>query len=416
MAVRSLTREQLHALVWRSPMLEVARGLSVSSSYLKRVCDRMQVPCPPRGYWSRRRHGYNDPPEPLPPPAPGCQLSWEPSVGATNFTPIPPVPNPSPRKLTAARKRARGRHALVAEATEGFSSASLSREGFLKPTSRRLLDLYVGPDALPRALRTMNFLLKTLEDHGLSVRMAKPSWQLEHSAPNYRNMKKHERPRRDCWHPVRPTVAATGTLYYGVQMFELAEERELVFTGGSYKVEATLSATERRRVTDDAPRTKRYVPTGRLAFRAYSPYPGVEWEQVWTESGAALDLSNEAEGIAKRLNTYATRLAKSVRGGMSDGEWKREARAIEALRGERNARDAYHRSGAELRAAVARWGEPQLAAEFLKEVETGIQERPAKERAKLRKKLDVAKEMLSEVGTGEDAMAAFLAWKEPDAG
>lgn len=45
-----LSREDLYALVWAEPMLKVAARFDVSSSYMARVCTRMNVPRPERGY------------------------------------------------------------------------------------------------------------------------------------------------------------------------------------------------------------------------------------------------------------------------------------------------------------------------------------------------------------------------------
>ncbi len=49
----SLTREELHRLVWSTPMIKVAIELGVSGSYLARVCTALGVPRPERGYWAK---------------------------------------------------------------------------------------------------------------------------------------------------------------------------------------------------------------------------------------------------------------------------------------------------------------------------------------------------------------------------
>ncbi|MCK9365133.1 MAG: hypothetical protein M0P74_16215 [Syntrophales bacterium] len=49
-----LTREAMHSLVWKEPMLKVAARYGVSSSYLARICKLMNVPRPGRGYWAMR--------------------------------------------------------------------------------------------------------------------------------------------------------------------------------------------------------------------------------------------------------------------------------------------------------------------------------------------------------------------------
>jgi hypothetical protein len=45
-----LSREELFALVWEKPAREVAKELGVSDVAIGKLCARLQVPKPPRGY------------------------------------------------------------------------------------------------------------------------------------------------------------------------------------------------------------------------------------------------------------------------------------------------------------------------------------------------------------------------------
>ena len=53
----NLSREEIFALVWERPATEVARELGVSDVALGKLCRRLQVPKPPRGYWARVASG-----------------------------------------------------------------------------------------------------------------------------------------------------------------------------------------------------------------------------------------------------------------------------------------------------------------------------------------------------------------------
>ena len=48
-----LSREELFALVWEKPTGEVAKDLGVSDTAIAKLCERLQVPKPPCGYWAR---------------------------------------------------------------------------------------------------------------------------------------------------------------------------------------------------------------------------------------------------------------------------------------------------------------------------------------------------------------------------
>jgi hypothetical protein len=60
----SPSREELFALVWERPAKEVARELGISDVALGKMCRKLQVPKPPRGYWAKIAAGR----KPMQPP------------------------------------------------------------------------------------------------------------------------------------------------------------------------------------------------------------------------------------------------------------------------------------------------------------------------------------------------------------
>jgi len=73
-----VTRETLYQEVWAEPMTTVAKRYDVSSSFLVRVCERLNVPRPPRGHWQRLAVGKAVERDALPDPQPGQELEWDP--------------------------------------------------------------------------------------------------------------------------------------------------------------------------------------------------------------------------------------------------------------------------------------------------------------------------------------------------
>lgn len=63
---RAPSREELFALVWEHPATEVACELGISDVALGKLCQRLQVPKPPRGYWARVASGKTPRKPPLP--------------------------------------------------------------------------------------------------------------------------------------------------------------------------------------------------------------------------------------------------------------------------------------------------------------------------------------------------------------
>lgn len=53
-----LYRESLYKDVWETPILKLARKYCMSDVGLAKICQRMKIPLPPRGYWAKRAHGH----------------------------------------------------------------------------------------------------------------------------------------------------------------------------------------------------------------------------------------------------------------------------------------------------------------------------------------------------------------------
>lgn len=52
-----LTREELYAQVWTEPMTKLARRYGLPDRGLAKICTRMGIPAPGRGYWARVQSG-----------------------------------------------------------------------------------------------------------------------------------------------------------------------------------------------------------------------------------------------------------------------------------------------------------------------------------------------------------------------
>lgn len=68
----NLTRADLYQRVWSEPITAVAETLGISGNALAKICDRLLVPCPSRGYWAKVGGGKK-PPRPSLPAAPETQ-------------------------------------------------------------------------------------------------------------------------------------------------------------------------------------------------------------------------------------------------------------------------------------------------------------------------------------------------------
>ena len=53
----SLTRDELHQLVWSTPMRILCKEFAVSNVWLAKICARYEIAVPGRGHWARQRAG-----------------------------------------------------------------------------------------------------------------------------------------------------------------------------------------------------------------------------------------------------------------------------------------------------------------------------------------------------------------------
>ena len=63
---KQVTREQLYALVWTEPMQALGPRFGLSDVGFKKICKRLRVPTPGRGYWAKKAVGTAPRPTPLP--------------------------------------------------------------------------------------------------------------------------------------------------------------------------------------------------------------------------------------------------------------------------------------------------------------------------------------------------------------
>jgi hypothetical protein len=102
-----LSREELYALVWATPMSRLAVQYGLSGNGLAKICRRLDLPYPPRGYWARKEDGKKVTQAALPGIRPGtrAKVIISPTLPAS---PPPPMPPELEDGLAAARRLTAG--------------------------------------------------------------------------------------------------------------------------------------------------------------------------------------------------------------------------------------------------------------------------------------------------------------------
>ncbi|MEY9419456.1 hypothetical protein ABIF69_005898 [Bradyrhizobium japonicum] len=173
----TLSREELYAQVWTTPISRLSAQYGLSGNGLAKICRRLDVPYPPRGYWARKEAGKKVTQMALPTTRPGkrLQVTITPSLPAS---PPPQVPSELEEALAAAHRLTAGvkvpgklthPHRIVAGWIE---ERRREREQARRHSWSR--GDYVPPDFTAmerRRHRLLSTLFITVEKHGYAAKV-----------------------------------------------------------------------------------------------------------------------------------------------------------------------------------------------------------------------------------------------------
>ncbi len=177
---KPLTREELYELVWSEPISRLAPKFGISDVGLAKLCRRVDVPIPGRGYWAKLQSGKKGRRTPLP-------RSKSDSPVVISIKPTPPKKVVSPLELPPAVKHSvekvtqgpeivvpekiRRPHPIIAkwiEEEREFKRRHGGRWEALRTQS-------YSPGVEKRRLRLLDALLKALEKRGFKVKLEAPN-------------------------------------------------------------------------------------------------------------------------------------------------------------------------------------------------------------------------------------------------
>lgn len=415
----AVTRETLYEEVWAEPMTKVAARYGVSSSFLARVCERLNIPRPSRGYWARLEVGKASPKPALPEARPGDEIEWARKGEPRRVARVLPQPPSEGATPPPRRQRERPtRHELLAGARQHFEAAEESKGGYLRPLKKRLVDLFVTKATLDHAFDVANMLFLALEERGHRVTFAPWDQHLHRPELDERSEGGRERYGSARWGPDRPTVVYVGTVAIGLTLFELSEEVEVQYVNGQYVRVADLPqpAMKQRRSTpfEDVWKHERDMPSGRLCLRASSPYARANWEKQWRESKGS-NLSSKVPQMVRELEAEAGTIAALVAEGERQAEI--EARRREEQYAKWRAEEAERRrlqnikeSSDQLFAIIDVWGIAKRIEAFFEDAERRAADLDEAGREAIHDRLRRARMLLG----GIDALQRFRTWKAPD--
>ena len=171
----TISRDDLYAQVWVKPMMQLASEYGISGNGLAKICRKLAVPYPGRGYWARKAAGQKVSQVRLPDKAEGVPSQ----VRIAPTLPPPPPPRLAPElegKLAAARLLTSGitvpaklqrPHPVIAAWIE---ERRRRRQEARTDPWRRMSDVPDFSAIERRRHRFLDALFKALERHGFKAR------------------------------------------------------------------------------------------------------------------------------------------------------------------------------------------------------------------------------------------------------
>jgi hypothetical protein len=168
-----ITRKELYEQVWTEPITKLSKRYGVSDVGLAKICSRNFIPRPPRGYWAKKQAGKDPGRNPLPQgntdkiieikahPFKVCDSQMKEvavkEIGSKEHDRI------------VVPETLRKPHPLVKQSAEILRSQEPNNQGLIESSKMNCLDIQVSKKSLPRALRIMDTLIKSLEHRGYGV-------------------------------------------------------------------------------------------------------------------------------------------------------------------------------------------------------------------------------------------------------
>ncbi len=180
-------REELYEQVWSRPVIHVAKEYGLSDGGIAKVCRKLNVPLPGRGYWAKKQYGHAVTRKPLP------KLK-EPIVVTRNMPPPMPYNAPPPPPLLYPEDQAEFdridksaadgaftftvstkavRHPLIVKTRKALREGGLDDRRILRPKFQSgALNVRVGKDTVKRALEVLASIISLAERNDAKVVIA----------------------------------------------------------------------------------------------------------------------------------------------------------------------------------------------------------------------------------------------------
>ncbi|EHQ5158468.1 hypothetical protein KQY37_001301 [Salmonella enterica] len=408
-------REELYYLVWREPADRIASLYSVSKEQLTKRCAELRIPRPLAGYWKALAKGTAPAVPALPDLKSGKVVK---SPRKTSQAIPPPTKISSKVAAPAPRKRARtagSGYTLIDDLKTYLPVSSVTKDGYYKPTKKKLLDLNVSETAFNSAIDFLSRFFAALGKQGYWVRLAEGNEGLHCQGIDIKEDPKEERLRYDSlWRPCSASIICVGDMLFAFNLAEMTEYVPAEEVDGRYIRDEKMIRWMRGKY--DKPFryvVKHTLPTGRFLLQLYSPYSSTNWQVQFRQTKQC--------GLVSQIPKIISAMRDAVpliKNQLKEARVKAEARRIQWELDEkryrekeriRKEKEAYNASLEELKAIMVQWAEDKRIEQFFREAEKDVASLDEQQKVQIMERLQLARKLLSEYR----AVERLLKWRTP---
>ncbi|EGE4743832.1 hypothetical protein RMP99_002403 [Salmonella enterica] len=409
-------REELYRLVWREPAERIASLHNISKEQLTKRCAELRIPRPLAGYWKALAKGT----APAVPALPDLKSGKvEKSPRKTSQAIPPPTKISSKVAAPALRKRARtaagSGYALIDDLKTYLPVSSVTKDGYYKPTKKKLLDLNVSETGFNSAIDFLSRFFAALGKQGYWVRLAEGNEGLHCQGIDIKEDPKEGGLRYDSlWRPCSASIICVGDMLFAFSLAEMTEYVPAKEVNGRYIRDETMIRWMRGKYD----KSFRYVikhalPTGRFFLQLYSPYSSTNW-QVEFRQTKQCGLISQIPKIISAMRDAVPLIKKQQEEARIKAEerriqWELDEKRYREKERSRREKEAYNASLTELKSIMVQWAEDKRIEQFFYEAEFDVSKLGEQQRVQIMERIQLARQLLS----GTTAVERLLRWKTP---
>ncbi|EFV1873199.1 hypothetical protein HRL69_000358 [Salmonella enterica] len=408
-------RETLYHLVWREPAERIAAQYGISTTLLAKRCTEMRIPRPLAGYWKALAKGT----APAVPALPDLKKGKVDKASSKVRLAVPsPTKVPSKVAVPAPRKRSRragSGYALIDDLKTYLPVSSVTKDGYYKPTKKKLLDLNVSETGFDSAIAFLSRFFAELGKQGYWVRLAEGNEGLHRQGIDIKEDPKEGGLRYDSlWRPCSASIICVGDILFAFNLAEMTKYVPAKEINGRYIRDETMIRWMRGKHEQPFRYViKHNLPTGRFLLQLYSPYSSTNWQTEFRQTKQCGLVSQIPKMISAMCDAVPL-IKKQQEEARVKAEERRiqweldEKRYLEKERFRRE-KEAYDASLVELKSIMVQWAEDKRIEQFFREAASDAAMLGEQQKIQVMERLQLARQLLSV----DTAVERLLKWQMP---